>query len=249
MIRCLHLIIMACFALLVSCTSDNKAPATTNTTAAKIPALMQPFRFHKAIEVSPGQTYDVLSWGRGTDSVGAFAILHSDSAGKEFTTTTGDLNGAITDVYNSDMDDDGNPEIIIQSKGKDTINYTRVYAFEFKDNDANKLDFPKLSLGQKKGYRGEDNFYIRDGKLIREFPIFDGSTSAAKATGAKRQFEYSLHNSTFSVKQLSKDSVAADDTKAAAKEPVKTEPSKKVASKSKKKTKSESHKKKRRRRG
>jgi hypothetical protein len=109
----------------------------------------------------------------------------------KYTTTTGDLDGTITDVYNADMDTDGNPEILIQSKGKDTVNYAKIYAFEFNNNNAaNKLDFPKLTNSQKKGYRGDDNFYIKDGKLIREFPIYDGNDKAAKPTGAKRQLEY-----------------------------------------------------------
>jgi hypothetical protein len=71
---------------------------------------MKPFRFHKMIEVSPGQTYDVLSWGRGSEEAGAFMILHSDSSAIKYTTTTGDLDGRIIDVYNSDMDVDGNPK-------------------------------------------------------------------------------------------------------------------------------------------
>ncbi|TWR31261.1 hypothetical protein FPZ43_01940 [Mucilaginibacter pallidiroseus] len=190
--------------LLAAACSEDKKPATQAT--PQKPALMQPFRFHKAIEVSPGQTYDVVSWGRGSSAVGAYAILHSDSAGMKYTTTTGDLDGTITDVYNADMDTDGNPEILIQSKGKDTVNYARVYAFEFNNSDANKLDFPKLTRSQRKGYRGEDNFYIRDGKLIREFPIYTSNDSAATKTGAKRQLEYTLRSNSFSVEQLSKDS-------------------------------------------
>lgn len=167
---------------------------------------MSPFRYHKLIEVSPGQSYDILSWGRGSEEAGAFMILHSDSAGIKYTTTTGDLNGAIVDVYNSDMDADGNPEILVQTKSKDTVNYVSVAAFEFNDNKANKLDFPKLTGSQRKGYRGGDNFYIRDGKLIREFPIYDGGGKDAKPSGAKRQFEYGLRGNEFTVKQLSKDS-------------------------------------------
>jgi len=208
---------------------------------------MEPFRFHKAIEVSPGQTYDVVSWGRGSKAAGAYAILHSDSANIKYTTTTGDLDGTITDVYNADMDVDGNPEILIQSKGKDTVNYAKIYAYEFNNNQANKLDFPRLSSSQRKGYRGEDNFYIKDGKLIREFPIYASNDSLAKPTGAKRQLEYGLRGNEFTVKQLSKDSTAVS-TKPAVKE---TAPEKKetVSKLTRKRRSSEAKKKKRRRRG
>jgi hypothetical protein len=237
-----YLFIAAIGLFIAGCGSDDKKPAANNNAVAK-PALMQPFRYHKAIEVSPGQTYDIVSWGRGSTATGSFAILHSDSAKMQYTTTTGDLDGTITEVYNADMDVDGNPEILIQSKGKDTVNYAKIYAFEFNNNNANKLDFPKLTNSQKKGYRGNDNFYIKEGKLIREFPIYDGNNAAAKPTGAKRQLEYSLRSNDFTVKQLSTDSASTD--KAVAKQ---ADPNNKQnVSSSQKRKQSEPKKKKRRR--
>ncbi|SDP96066.1 hypothetical protein SAMN05428975_4144 [Mucilaginibacter sp. OK268] len=237
------------FALLIGtviagCGDNEKKPATTASVAKKSEP-MAPFRFHKLIEVSPGQSYDILSWGRGSLDAGSFMILHSDSSAIKYTTTTGDLDGAIVDVYNADMDLDGNPEILIQAKSKDTTNYTSIYAFEFSNNKANKLDFPKLNNSQRKGYRGSDNFYIRDGKLMREFPIFNGSGKEAKPTGAKRQLEYGLRSNEFTVKQLSKDSTDVADKKGvAAVTPVKQNTEKKTTStkKSEKKSKSSSSK-------
>jgi hypothetical protein len=198
--------------LLAGCNNETKAPVN-HTVEIKKPVLMDPFKFHKLIEVSPGQYYDILSWGRGSTDTGAFLILHSDSSGKKYATTPGDLNGTITDVFNTDMDVDGNPEILIQAKRKDTINYTTIYAFEFSDSKANKLDFPKLTSSQKKGYRGNDNFYIEEGKFIREFPIYTGAGKTAKQTGQKRKLEYGLRNNSFTVKQLSKDSISTADVK------------------------------------
>lgn len=204
MLKGKYVFAIAALAVFAACGSNDKKPVKTSMPAR--PALMAPFRYHKAIEVSPGQTYDVVSWGRGSNDAGAFAILHSDSAKIKYTTTTGDLDGTIADVYNADMDNDGNPEILIEAKAKDTVNYARIYAFEFNNNSVNKLDFPKLTSSQRKGYRGDDNFYIKEGKLIREFPIYSSNDSLAKPNGAKRQLEYSLRNNNFSVKQISKDS-------------------------------------------
>jgi|SRR6185312_7031358 len=212
---------LAAIAMLSACSNEPKKPATVTVPAIKKPVIMDPFRYHKLIEVSPGQDYDILSWGRGSTKTGAFMILHSDSAAAKYTTTTGDLDGSIVDVYNSDMDLDGNPEILIQTKGKDTINYTNIYAFEFGGEKARKLDFPKLTKAQKKGYRGDDNLYIKDGALIREFPIYDGNSAAAKPTGAKRQLQYGLRNNEFTVKQLSKDSASVVKDKATVTVPVK----------------------------
>jgi len=241
-----YVLINAVCILFASCSNSPSKPVGNATPSLKKPPLTAPFRYHKAVEVAPGQTYDIFSWGRGSTAVGAFAILHSDSAGMKYTTTTGDLDGSITDVYNSDMDTDGNPEILIQSQGKDTINYTKIYAFEFRDNDANKLDFPRLTSTQKKGYRGNDNFYIRDGKLIREFPIYDGNTSAAKLTGAKRQLEYGLRSNSFTVTQLSKDSTSTSSQPVVKQQEHKQ---KQQVSSKKKRRQAETRKKRRRRRG
>jgi hypothetical protein len=191
--------------LIASC-NNNKPVEGPMTPAPVKPELMEPFRFHKLVEVSPGQDFDVVSWGRGADKTGAFAILHSDSAAAKYTTTTGDLQGSIVDVYNTDMDLDGNPEIIIQAKGIDTNNYTNVYAFEFSSSKADKLDFPRLTKTQRQGYRGRDNFYVQDGKLYREFPLFGAD---AKPSGQKRLLEYGLRDNSFTVKQVSKDSTQA----------------------------------------
>lgn len=222
----------------------NETKTATVAQAAKKPALMAPFRFHKLIEVSPGQSYDVLSWGRGSVDAGAFMILHSDSSAIKYTTTTGDLDGAIVDVYNADMDVDGNPEILIQAKSNDTTSYTRLYAFEFNNNQANKLDFPRLNSSQRKGYRGNDNFYIREGKLIREFPIYNGSGKDAKPSGAKRQLEYGLRGNEFTVKQLSKDSTDVANNQSA----TQSEEKKSTVQKSEKKSSSSGTSKKKRRR-
>jgi hypothetical protein len=243
--------LIAC--ITAGCSHEQKKPADVANTP-KTPAVMDPFKFHKAIEVSPGQTFDVLSWGRGATNTGAFLILHSDSSGKKYTTTTGDLDGTITDVYNADMDMDGNPEILIQAKGKDSTNYTNIYAFEFKDNKAQKLDFPRLSTSQRKGYRGGDNFYIEEGKFIREYPIYEGSGSEAKPTGKKMKLEYGLSSNSFTVKQLSKDSTVktvkaiSQPTSTAKKTDKKDKPAEKHTKKAKKPEKkhhkTEKHKKK-----
>ena len=240
--------------LMAACNNDNKKAAPVNAPVTQKPALTDPFRFHKLVEVSPGQDYDVLSWGRGATNTGAFLILHSDSADKQYITTTGDLDGTIIDVYNSDMDLDGNPELLIRAKGKDTTNYATIYAFEFSNNKAQKLDFPKLSLSQKKGYRGDDNFYIKEGKFMREFPIYNGTGKDAKPTGAKRVLEYGLRSNSLTVKQLSKDSTDKSDIKPIGSSPVKSSLSKKrqsspdnTSSKKSKKHSSEKKKKKHRR--
>lgn len=230
--------LIGCLVMAWGCNQEEKKVATPPASVKK-PDLIDPFRFHKLIEVSPGEDYDVLSWGRGSTTMGSYLILHSDSSGKKYTTTTGDLDGTIVDVYNSDMDLDGNPEILIQAKAKDTSNYATIYAFEFNNGKANKLDFPKLTNSQRKGYHGNDNFYVKEGKFMRDFPIYDGNDKDAKQTGQKRVLEYGLRGNNLTVKQLSTDSTdnKATTTKAVAKTAEKPSKSEKKETGSKKKPK------------
>ncbi|MFI5159067.1 MAG: hypothetical protein ACHQF4_09390, partial [Sphingobacteriales bacterium] len=147
----LYFLIFIASILAAGCAQQSGKPAVTTTAAPQKPALMEPFRYHKLIEVSPGDDFDILSWGRGSTETGSFEILHSDSVNMKYTTNTGDLDGSIVDVFNTDMDMDGNPEILIQAKTTDSVYNTAIYAFEFSNGKANKLDFPKLTSSQKKG--------------------------------------------------------------------------------------------------
>jgi hypothetical protein len=220
--------------LLFGCSQDVPKNYSQPTAAPKAPELMAPFRFHKMIEVAPGQDFDIMSWGRGASTQGSLLILRSDSVSKKYSTTTGDLDGAITDVFNSDMDVDGNPEILIEAKAKDTVDYTTIYAYEFNESKATKLDFPKLNTVQKSGYRGGDNFYMKDGKLIREFPVYNGNTSTAKPTGQKRILLYNLKSNSLTVKDLSADTIKVNGVKpdSTAKKPVEKKAEKKTDKKS-----------------
>jgi hypothetical protein len=229
---------------IISSCGDKPKPVVQATT--KAPAVMDPFKYHKLLEVSPGQYYDIVSWGRGAGNESSYLILHSDSTGKKYTTTIGDLDGAITDVYNSDMDMDGNPEILIQAKGTDSINFTHIYAYEFNNNQARKLEFPKL-VSSKKNYHGNDNFYIQEGKLIREFPSYTGSGKDAKPTGGKYKLEYTLKDNNLDVNTLVKDSTQTADKPNATQTVKKQVEEKPKIKKTTKKKKTETHKKKRRR--
>lgn len=221
-------IVPVLYVITAGCGGDKK-PVASKSIVAKTPAVMAPFRFHKLVEVSPGQYYDVLSWGRASKDTGSFVILHSDSSGKKYTTTTGDLDGSIVDVYNTDMDADGNPEILIEAKSTDTTKYANIYAYEFNDNQARKLDFPSLK-SSKKNYRGQDNFYIQEGKLIREFPSF----ADKKSTGGIFKLEYGLNDNSFTINTLVKDSTLKEEVVQQAPPKKKESQKKKTSSKKKK---------------
>lgn len=185
-----------------SCTSSEK-PMVVDQKPAKV-NFQPPFRFHKAIEVKPGLTLDVVSWGRGSQSVGAYLILRSDSTHLKYRSISGELDGKIVDVWNMDMDSDGNPELFIQAQGEGEGSHLNMYVFEFTDNGSSqKINFPNLGSSSKKGYKGGDSLYIKEGKLRREFPVESTEENASqKETINKKVLEYGLRNNSFTVSEV-----------------------------------------------
>jgi len=168
--------------------------------------IMQPFRFHKAIEVRPGLTLDIVSWGRGSSSVGGYLILRSDSTQLNYRSVAGELDGKIMDAWDMDLDSDGNPELYIHAKGEGKGSYLSMYIYEYADNGSNQqLRFPELSSSLSEGYRGNDSVYIKDGKLLRQFPIYNKNDSTGTKTGEIRKIEYVLRNNNFQYKELKED--------------------------------------------
>ena len=140
-------------ALLIACGGEE--PKQVVKPVAK--KIMQPFRFHKAIEVRPGLTLDIVSWGRGSNSVGGYLILRSDSTDLDYRSVAGELDGKIIDAWDMDLDSDGNPELYIHAKGEGKGSYLSMYIYEYADNGTNqKIKFPELSSSLSEGYRGND---------------------------------------------------------------------------------------------
>jgi hypothetical protein len=165
------------------------------------PRLPEPFHFQKSIEIKPGLTFDILSWGRGADSVSSILILRSDSARAEYTSTLAKLEGQIADVWNMDMDADGSPEIFIQIKKENEPEKFILNVYEFDYNGGSqKLKFPDLTSATKKKYRGLDSIYIKDGKLRRQFPLFNEDRVDAKSIG-KKVVEYGLSRNIFTISE------------------------------------------------
>lgn len=186
-------------AIMSSCLSEE--PKQESKPVVK--KILQPFRFHKAIEVRPGLTLDIVSWGRGSNSVGGYLVLRSDSTKMDYRSVSGELDGKIVDAWDMDLDSDGNPELYIQAKGEGKGSYLNMYIHEYSDSGSNqKLKFPELSSSLNEGYRGQDSVYIKDGKLMREFPVFDKNDSTSHKTGQIRKIEYSLRNNNFQYKEI-----------------------------------------------
>ena len=158
-----------------------------------------PFRFYKDLEVKPGLNFELVSWGKGPDSLGGYQILMSDSVKNIYKSESVERKGVVNDAWNMDLDTDGNPEIYIQLLSKKDV--LDLHVFEYAGRGFNKISFPSLSAAQKNGYSGKDKFYIKNGDLFRSFAVRNETDSTQTVI---KIYQYSLRGNSFSAKEVYK---------------------------------------------
>lgn len=183
--------LLAISMLLIAC-NDGDKPMPIESKAETKPANPNPFPFYKRIEIKPGYYFEVVSWGKGVDSIGGLLILMSDSVKNNYKSIAVERNGIITDAWNMDLDNDGNPEIYVQSTVRKSVLDLNVY--EFAGGDFNKISFPGIS--SMKGYQGDDKFFVKNGELFRSVPIVQADSG--KTTTLVKILKYRLSGNSFS---------------------------------------------------
>ena len=189
--------------LLFSCSGEqgNKATPGTVTDSTQVAREPNPFPFYKSLSVRPGLHFEVVSWGKGVDSVGGYLILMSDSTRNNFKSLSDEREGIITDSWNMDLDNDGNPEIYVElSTGG---NQKDLNVYEYAGNSFQKITFPGLSSRAKKTYGGNDQFKIKNGDLFRTYSVVD--PDSANKVAEVKTLQYRLRGNTFSVDELSEE--------------------------------------------
>jgi hypothetical protein len=195
-----------CFLLAVSLAVFSCGEATKKTDVDKKQTtknvLSAPFKKHLKVEVGPDVIFDVFAWGRGSDSSSSVLVLRSDSLKNDFSVaSTDNLNGHLEEVFNTDMDKDSNPEIVIYFAKNDKYQTADVLCYEFSGKSVNKITFPELTSKTQKQYRGLDKFYVKGGELYREFNLYADDDSKSKATG-KKALKYFLKGNRFDLIEL-----------------------------------------------
>ena len=180
---------------LYACTNDEKVTSTTNQPANSKTTNPNPFPFYKAIEIKPGFNFEVLSWGKGVDTLGGYLLLMSDSTKNNYKSISIERKGVILDAWNMDLDNDGNAELYIQLLVRKNVNDVNVY--EFANNSFDKISFP--GLNSVKGYEGNDQFCVKNGELFRSVPIV--TIDSGKTTTLVKTLKYNLRGNSFSTSE------------------------------------------------
>lgn len=185
--------------LLASCSGNSEKIGAVKNDQSETKKPAGQFVFYKDIEIRPGINFEVISWGKGVDSIGGYTILMSDSIKNNYKSFSNERKGIITDAWNMDLDNDGNPEIYIELLSKKNVSDLNVY--EYAGGSFNKISFPPLSSNMKENYAGNDKFVIKNGDLFRTFPIVNPKDSTLKA-GAIKTLQYRLSGNSFSTSEI-----------------------------------------------
>lgn len=188
---------------IVSCSDSQKPSQTAKKEEAKT-TLPAPFKKHLKIEIGPDVIFDVFAWGRGSDSSSSVLVLRSDSLNNEFSVaSTDNLDGHLEEVFNTDMDKDSNPEIVIYYTKNDKYGTADILCYEFNGKNVNKIKFPELTSSTQKQYRDLDKFYVKGGELYRELNLYTDTDSASKPTEQKL-LKYFLARNRFDLTEIDK---------------------------------------------
>ncbi|RRN77728.1 hypothetical protein EIM50_18135 [Pseudoxanthomonas sp. SGD-10] len=191
--------VMIIFALVVLGACSSEQPKEIVKEKEVLP---QPFKRLDKIEVKPGLSFDVLNWGKGPDSLSAVLILRSDTIRNSYTSYNLEIEGFYKEVFNTDLDTDGNPEIIIYTTANDKYSSANFYCLEYNSDEPSRIRFPELSSKTKKQYKGGDRVYIHSGKLRREFDLYDDLENQTAKPVGKKVVEYTLRGNQFDISEI-----------------------------------------------
>jgi len=105
------------------------------------------------------------------------------------------IKGRITSALIDDLNNDGFPDLVLVAYTDSGDSYKTIYAFA---SDQNKsivpIAMPDLMLDGKLngGYRGQDEFTMMEGTIMRKFPVYKPGDEKDKPTGGKRAIQYTM---------------------------------------------------------
>jgi len=105
----------------------------------------------------------------------------------------------IDSVLVTDVNKDGFDELYIITKAAGSGNYLNIIAYASNnDKSLTSVYVPEISKkdvdenGLFHGYMGQDSFKFEDGKIVRQFPVYNETDLNSNPTGATREISYFL---------------------------------------------------------
>lgn len=108
------------------------------------------------------------------------------------------IRGRLTKIIVDDFNDDGFPDLLLCIYNWQNHEKGSIYGISSKENASMlPVSFPDIYSDPKnrEGYKGQDEFTVTVGSLLRSFPIFK-PTDTDKPTGGIRVMQYKIVHST-----------------------------------------------------
>jgi hypothetical protein len=107
------------------------------------------------------------------------------------------IKGKVKGVQIDDLNNDGFPDLVVFVFTNDTITLGNVLVFPSEENKSfAPISLPDVLLDGKlkEGYKGNDEFTLLEGTLMRKFPIYKPGDTKDKPTGGARVMLYQMVN-------------------------------------------------------
>ena len=193
------LIIMACFGLPISIVELRADTPTENSISSKKDSEITPLKydiaFHRKFifEDTIWVIYEGINEAR---SIGSCTIKVYKNYDDRFiddliTGLVFPRDGGIENVWISDFNNNGDLEIIVNTRNAGSGGSGNIDRYELSNNQL--IEKPiELTKHTGYGYMGKDRFSIKNGKLNREFPLYNEGDSMFRPTGGRKILDYDL---------------------------------------------------------
>jgi hypothetical protein len=101
------------------------------------------------------------------------------------------LAGNLSNSFVADLNRDGRFEVVV-TFSHDAGARTEVDVYSWNQHLLEPVRIAELDEAQKAGYRGGDEFAVREGQLVRMFQVYEEIDGQWSATAARRQLRYSF---------------------------------------------------------
>jgi len=140
-----------------------------------------------------GLTIRVIARDSEYEETRSYQVVVSDDV-RTFSRLEVNRDGLVSDVFITDLDGDGAFEVVVATaktganeEGAVDIHEWRAYRFD-------TTAAAPLPPSERSGYRGNDQFTVENGRLLRSFPRFASDGGQELPTGEMVQFEYDYSN-------------------------------------------------------
>ncbi len=104
---------------------------------------------------------------------------------------TAAYDGTLSNSFVADLNGDGEFEVVVTFSHPDG-HESDIHVYSWKEYLLQPLAVSELDDAQRLGYRGNDEFAVQDGRLIRMFQVYEQSGGGWSPTADRRRLHYSF---------------------------------------------------------